>query len=267
MSPDCPTADACVDGAPPEAADAPWYASWFNRKEYELVYRNRDEREAEALIDLIVRAVRPAPGARVLDMACGRGRHALALARRGCRVTGIDLSPVAIATARRLAAEAGAAAAFRVGDMRAPVCEGCFDGAVNLFTAFGYFTDPAENLRALHVIAQAVQPGGWFVQDFLNAPYVAATLRPLDVRREAGFEVEQRRWIAEGRVNKRITLRREGREQTFTESVSLIARADFERMYGEVGLEIAQVYGDYGGSAWSEASPRLILCARRQGRS
>lgn len=194
-----------------------WYQEWFDRDEYELVYQHRDEREAEQVVDLIERLVRPAPGSEILDVGCGRGRHARVLARRGYRVTGIDVAERALQIAReRAEAEGLHHVRFLRHDMREPLCRECFDGVVNLFTAFGFFEDDADHLRALQAMATALRPGGWLVQDFLNADYVQRHLVPCDRFQLDGVEVVQERWIENGRVNKRIRLRRNGAEQVST---------------------------------------------------
>ena len=102
-----------------------WYEEWFDRAEYELVYQKRDDADARLLFDLIDRVTDLQAGARVLDMACGRGRHARLFARRGYKVTGIDLSPAAIETATRLAGEEGLSIRFETGDMRHAPCSKC----------------------------------------------------------------------------------------------------------------------------------------------
>ncbi|PSQ79608.1 MAG: class I SAM-dependent methyltransferase, partial [Bacteroidetes bacterium QH_6_63_17] len=76
-----------------------WYEDWFWSDAYTQVYDHRDEAEAEQLVDLIQREINPSPTAHILDVGCGRGRHARVLARRGYRVTGVDLSDAAIAEA------------------------------------------------------------------------------------------------------------------------------------------------------------------------
>lgn len=241
----------------------PWYAEWFDRDEYELVYQRRDEDEARQVIDLLERAVQPNDGDRILDVGCGRGRHARALARRGYAVTGLDLSERALDAARARAAEEGVDAAFVQGDMREPVCEACFDGVANLFTAFGYFHDDDDHARTVRAMAAALCPGGWLFQDFLNAPQVRATLVPRDRRATDQVEIVQRRWIADGRINKSITLRRDGNAQTFHESVRLLSRADFERYYAAAGLRLTATYGDYDGRPHTDDAPRLILVAEK----
>jgi SAM-dependent methyltransferase len=241
----------------------PWYESWFGSDAYELVYDHRDRAEADRLVDLIVEAAEPAPGARILDMACGRGRHAVALAGRGYDVTGVDLSEASLAEARRSARKAGVSVDFRAGDMREAVCDGCFDGVVNLFTAFGYFDDPAEDRAALGAMAAALRPGGWFVQDFLNAPHVAATLEPEDTRSTGDFTIHQRRWIDDGRVHKEIEITDGERQETHRESVRLYTREALTTLYETAGLAVTDAFGDYDGSPHSADSPRLILVAEK----
>src|SRR5690606_25256136 len=140
----------------------PWYEDWFDSDAYELVYEQHDLDEAERLADLIERVARPAPGADVLDVGTGRGRHARVLARRGYRVTGLDLSENAVATAQRRAAREGLSPAqvvFVQGDMRLPHFQERFEGVVNLFTSFGFFEDEADHGRAVRAMAAALKPG------------------------------------------------------------------------------------------------------------
>jgi len=240
----------------------PWYDGWFGSDAYNLVYDHRDENEAERLVDFVERAITPADEAQILDVGCGRGRHARAFARRGYQVAGIDLSESSIAEARTRAGAEGLDATFAQGDMRDPYCEHCMDGAVNLFTTFGYFEDDAENQRALQAVATALRPGGWLLQDFLNAPRVRATLTPESTRTAHGLTIHERRWVAEGRINKEITIEQNGTTDTFRESVRLFTLDDFRAMYDAVGLELVETYGTYDGDPYTKDSPRLLLHAR-----
>ncbi len=240
----------------------PWYEDWFDRDEYELVYEQRDEDEAEHVADLIDTLVDPEPEASVLDVGCGRGRHARALARRGYRMTGIDLSKRSIQQARERAAAEGLDIDFRVQDMRAPMGDADFDGVVNLFTAFGYFDDDADHQQALQRMADALHPGGWLIQDFLNTPHVIESLTPKDTETRDGVIIEQERWIDDGRINKKIILRRGDETQTFRESVRLLTLYDFKRLYESVGLDLITVVGDYDGAEYTPSSPRLIMHGR-----
>jgi SAM-dependent methyltransferase len=241
-----------------------WFEDWFSREEYELVYRRRGERDAIRLLDLMERAVDPAPGARVLDLACGRGRHAVHLARRGYEVTGIDLSQAIIEHARIRARRADLPIRFLQGDMRDPMPDEVFDGIVNLFTSFGYFEEEEDHGRVIGAVSQMLVSGGWFFQDFLNAPYVENHIVPYDESEEGEIYIMQRRWIDGGRVNKEIILQRSGDIHTFTESVRLLTLEDFVQRYRLAGLEIVDVFGSYDGDPLSDESPRLILHARKR---
>ena len=243
-----------------------WYEEWFWSDAYTRVYDHRDEEEAEQLVDLIEHEMSPAPNAHLLDIGCGRGRHTRTLARRGYRVTGIDLSEKAIEAARAEAADEGldATTSFHVGDMREPVCDGCADGVVNLFTSFGYFEEDAENERALAAMTTALRSGGWFLQDFLNAPVVADSLGASERETEDGITIHQDRWIEDGRVNKKITIHHDGQTDTFEESVRLFTLYDLKEMYARVGLDLVELFGDYdGGDYKPDESPRLLLHARK----
>ncbi|MEL6445846.1 MAG: class I SAM-dependent methyltransferase [Bacteroidota bacterium] len=255
-----------------------WYEAWFDSDAYEVVYQNRNLADARRLLDLIERVAAPAPDAALLDVACGRGRHARLLAQRGYDVTGLDLSENAIATARKRAKQEGLSerVRFMVGDMRLPHFQQRFDGVVNLFTSFGYFADEADHARAVSAMAQALKPGGFLVQDFLNASYVRQHLVPRDVRTLDSIDVTQERWIAEDapggpRVEKRITLccfefdEAEGiaaEDHVFTESVRLLTRDDIAALYDAAGLTLLDTYGTYDGDPHTPESPRLILHAR-----
>src|SRR5687768_1289478 len=110
-----------------------WFESWFDSPWYPILYSHRDHAEAEAFVENLLKTLAPAPGARFLDLACGRGRHARFIHRRGFDVTGLDLSTASIADAR-LFEEPGLR--FAVQDMRHPF-PGTYDYILNLFTSFG----------------------------------------------------------------------------------------------------------------------------------
>ncbi len=240
-----------------------WTPQWFGHKAYEWVYRHRDEREASRLADLIEQVARPEPGSHLLDVACGRGRHARVFARRGYRVTGVDINPDVLEEARRRSQREGLSITFLQADMRKLPFDATFDGVLNLFTSFGYFDTDEEHLQAIQSMSRALKPGGWLVQDFLNAPYVRRNLVPRDERTYGNVHILQERYISGIFLFKRITLQQEGKTYTFVERVRLLERKDFEAMYKQAGLVLQSCLGDYEGTPWSPDIPRLILYARR----
>lgn len=249
----------------PSLSNEKWFEEWFDRDEYKLVYQHRDGDEADRVVSLIESLAAPDPGSKILDVGCGRGRHAIRLAARGFEVTGLDLSMRSIEEAKTAAERAGKRVQFEVADMRNPFCNGCFDGVVNLFTAFGYFRHMIDHQRALTAMATAIRPGGWFVQDFLNADYVSEHLVPHDTRTTNGMRIDQRRWIENGRINKRIEIVdvKTRKESAFDESVQLFDVSSLERLHRHAGLEVERIVGDYDGGPLTPCSPRLIMLSRR----
>lgn len=108
---------------------------------------------------------------RVLDLACGQGRHALELARRSYQVTGLDRDEVAIAEARRRAREARQDIVYIVGNMlQLDDLPGAFDAVISMWQSFCYF-DEETNTALLRSIFQKLTPGGRFVVDLYNRDY------------------------------------------------------------------------------------------------
>lgn len=240
-----------------------WYRDWFQDENYLTVYRHRDETEARATVDLFEQLVRPPAAARVLDLACGTGRHAIELARRGYHVTGVDLSPTLLDIARRQAVSERVAIRFVRDDMRRLALGESFDAVVNLFTSFGYFETDDENAKVIESVARVLVRGGCFMLDFLNAAFVIANVKSLDRTTEGETEITQVRAINNGRIEKTITLASGGDVREYFESVRLFTRDELRSMFDANGLTTVAECGDYDGSPYGIDSPRCILFGRK----
>jgi SAM-dependent methyltransferase len=232
-----------------------WFEEWFG-EEYLHLYPHRDEADAERLVSLICRALPWQPGWRVLDVACGAGRHLAALSARGAIAFGVDLS---LALLRRVQDVTDRPVARA--DMRAlPVRPGTMDLTVNLFTSFGYFERDDEHAAALAGMLETVRPGGWFAIDFLNAARVRDGLVPEEQSRLGNRTVHITRKLVEGgRFVVKTILTPEGRE--FRERVRLLEPADLVRMISGAGARVAHQFGDYTGGP-IEGGNRTILLAQ-----
>ena len=233
-----------------------WFEQWFG-EEYHALYPHRDEQDARRAVALIRGVVRLEPGARILDLACGPGRHAAELARWGGQVVGFDLSRAMLRRAR----ERTRGALVR-GDMRAlPFRAGSFALAVNLFTSFGYFVDDEEHRRVVQQVVSALSPGGYFVLDYLNSEHVRRTLKVTEQAKGRDVLVTRRIDGANRFVIKEIELRDEGRR--FQERVRLYGPDELAALLTDAGLRIAARFGDYGGEPPGPTAPRVILVAAR----
>ncbi|MCX6139420.1 MAG: class I SAM-dependent methyltransferase [Candidatus Kapabacteria bacterium] len=220
---------------------AEWYNTWFESPWYMRLYRHRTEEEAREGVDLIQRLAGIEPGTKVLDLCCGYGRHALALAEHGYIVTGLDNSHYLIDRAQELYPHPNVD--YIVGDMRGPFPNGPFHVIANFFTSFGYFDTHEENARVLQAIRANLVDGGTFVMDFLN--------------------VNLLRNIDEPYVRKRITINNPcSHEQEFEERVWLYDRDALVEMCASSGLNVKCVYGSYEGKPFdAETSTRCIIIA------
>lgn len=238
-----------------------WFQSWFESPWYMRLYRHRTEEEAREAVDLVARHAHVERGTRVLDLCCGYGRHALALAEAGYVVTGLDGSAYLIERAQELYPHPNVT--YVRGDMRGPFPGAPYHAIANFFTSFGYFDTHEENLQVLKTVRASLVDGGVFVMDFFNAQRVRTTLEPETLSIIDGVTILQERWIDEPFVRKRITVNNPcSEEQTFEERVWLYDRDALFDMAVTAGLRVTSVLGTYAGDAFDPASsPRCILIA------
>jgi SAM-dependent methyltransferase len=242
-----------------------WYKHWFNHPLYLDIYRHRDRLEAREAVYLFLSTTGLAAGTSVLDLGCGHGRHAIEFARHGLHVTAADLSPLLLHQALETAADEGVDISLVRADMRHLPFTRQFDGIAQLFTAFGYFRTDEENYYVIGDAAQALKPGGWYFLDFLNAPFVEASLQQRTETTEGELLVVQERTIVSGRVNKRITVHRGDEvEARFAESVRLYTPGQLRAMLETAGFEVEHLFGDYRGLPLNSSSPRCILLGKKK---
>jgi SAM-dependent methyltransferase len=235
-----------------------WFEEWFG-EEYLRLYPHRDDAEAGRAVALISRTVPFQPGWRVLDVACGAGRHARAFGAAGARCVGLDLSE----TLLRLAQQVTTAPLVRA-DMRyLPIRPGSMDLTVNLFTSFGYFDQDAEHAAALGEMVSTVRPGGWFVIDFLNPAVVRRQLVPEETIELSGSVVKVSRSVSpDGRyVCKNIRV--SGGRQ-FRERVRLFEPEQMTAMLEAAGVTVRFRFGDYDAEPLSSNSARTILMGQAE---
>jgi SAM-dependent methyltransferase len=233
-----------------------WYASWFNTPYYHILYKDRDYEEAQAFMDNLTHYLNLPEDAKILDLACGKGRHSIYLNELGYEVTGADLSENSINDASKSANEK---LHFVVHDMRISF-EEKFDAIFNLFTSFGYFEDDADNLTTLKAIRDSLSEYGFAVIDFMNVDFVLENLIPEETKTVDGIDFHIKRYEKDNHIYKEISFTDKGENFHFTEKVQALRLADFEKMMEEAEIYLLDVFGDYKLRKFYKAqSERLIL--------
>lgn len=236
-----------------------WFETWFDTKYYHSLYKHRDENEAVYFIQRLLDELELASGSRVMDLACGKGRHSMTLFDAGLRVVGLDLSKNSILHLKEKETEG---LEFHQWDMRERFKESYFDCVFNLFTSFGYFDDTQENYRVIDAIQFGLKHGGRLVLDYLN-PRAITEEEGTTVKKEIdGFVFETRKFIKEDKIIKSIEVEDDEETLHFHESVQLLDLEDFKQMFESNGMKLEKVFGDYELRPFQpESSPRLILIA------
>ncbi|MEO7264159.1 MAG: class I SAM-dependent methyltransferase [Ferruginibacter sp.] len=240
-----------------------WFKNWFNSPYYHLLYFNRDETEAAAFIAKLIEYIKPTIEAKMLDVACGKGRHSMQLASLGYDTTGIDLSEESIEEALKVENDK---LHFYQHDMRLPFWINYFDYAFNFFTSFGYFNTQRENDNSIRTIAQALKPKGIFVMDYLNVHYAEDHTIHHSQKEIDGINFIITKWYDETHFYKKIEIEDEALTEplVYTEKVSKFSLGNFTEMFAYQGLQIKEVFGDYNFNNYNiKSSSRLIMIAEK----
>jgi SAM-dependent methyltransferase len=215
-------------------------------------------------VDFLEQALHLGPSARVLDVPCGNGRHAVELARRAHRVTGVDLSREFLDRARRSASEANLDVDWRFGDMRELPWSAEFDGAFCFGNSFGYL-DHTGAATFLHALSKALKPGGWLaIHTGVVAESILAT--PLIRRWHRSGDIvmlsEPRYAPEDSRLDIDYTFIQGGITETRPSSSYVFTVAELLRMLERTGFDSPQLSGGFSGEPFQLGSPGLVITAR-----
>jgi SAM-dependent methyltransferase len=241
-----------------------WFETWFDSPYYHILYKNRDEQEAQSFIDNLISFLKPQVGALMLDNACGKGRHAIYLHQKGFAVTGLDLSPQSIEAANTFASEN---LTFAVHDMRNLYKAEHFDCILNIFTSFGYFEDEADDRRVLQSVYDGLKPNGYFVFDYLNALPIYAALPTNGCQLSKtieGIHFDIQKNIVGRHIVKHIHFSDGGKEYQFTERVKLFKLQEILDLIPP-HLTLQASFGSYQLSPYeAQTSERMILVFKKK---
>ncbi len=233
-----------------------WYSSWFDTPFYHILYKDRDDKEAQSFMDALTYYLNISQNSTILDLACGKGRHSLYLNSIGYDVTGLDLSKQSISEAKQ---KENGRLCFDVHDMSKPYFRQ-FDTVFNLFTSFGYFDCDEDNLNTIKAIKANLKPNGIGVIDFMNIDVVKNSLKQDDIKTVNGIDFYLKRSVKNGYIVKDIAFNFKGQDFNFYERVKAFSLNDFKTMFEQAELTLLDVFGDYQLNTFNKQnSERLIM--------
>jgi ubiquinone/menaquinone biosynthesis C-methylase UbiE len=241
-----------------------WFKDWFNTPEYLNVYQHRNESDAEEHLKLILNNIDIHARAKILDMACGSGRHAIILARKNFDVTAIDLSGNLLSIAKDSALKENLKINFVQSDIRKFQTVEKFNLVLNLFTSFGYFETDEENFSILKKAYDLLEVRGYFVLDFFNSQFLKKNLVAFSEETLDEVEIHQYRKIKDNRITKKIVITKNGNLTQFEESVRMFTKDELVSGIQKIGFDIYKTFGDFLGNEFEQFnSPRLIMICKK----
>lgn len=237
-----------------------WFENWFNSKYYHILYKNRDHKEAVFFLDNIIKNININNG-RILDVACGKGRHAKYLNHLGFNVTGIDLSKNSIEFANK---DSNENLKYFVHDMRSVFKKNHFDLVTNLFTSFGYFENQEDEQITINAMSNNLKEGGLLLIDFMNVKKVISSLVTSESKEIDGIKFLIERKYDENHIIKKIIIKDQDSDLNFQEKVRALTLYDFDVMLKKANMKIVDLFGDYSLNEFNAIdSDRLIIISRK----
>ena len=230
-----------------------------------VLFARRQLSEAPAEVDRIISLLDLRPGAYILDLCCGVGRHALELARRGFMVTGTDRTLAYLERAEGQAKAEELEAEFVQEDMRKFCRPDTFSAVINLYTSFGYFEDPEEDRRVGRNVYKSLKPGGVFLMDMMGKEVLARIFQERVWREEDGILILEERKLSPGwdRIEARWIIYQDDRRRELRFSTRLYSAVELASLLQECGFTDIDLFGDLGGGPYDHNAKRLVAVARK----
>ena len=236
-----------------------WFTEWFNTPYYHILYKDRNDADAQLFMKNITEFLALPKTTHILDLPCGKGRHSVYLNSLGYKVTGGDLAENSISIAKKFENDT---LKFKVHDMRKPF-NNSYDAIFNLFTSFGYFEEDEEDVLILQNIKNGLNKDGYFVFDFLNVELVKRNLVAKETKVVEDITFHITREIKDGFIIKNINFFADNENRSYTERVKYIDERKLKSYFEKVGFSIEIIFGDYHLNSFnSKISNRLIVVAK-----
>lgn len=237
-----------------------WFETWFDTPYYHILYKDRDFAEAENFITLLINNLQICKSSKIIDLACGKGRHSVFLNKMGYDVLGLDLSKESILHNQKFE---NRTLQFKVHDMREEILGEISTekahAVFNLFTSFGYFDKTEDDQKVFQSISNILEKDGFFVLDFLNENYVKKTIVPEYVVTKGGLDFHINKRIEGSKIIKDIRFKDQRVNHHYFESVKLHTQEQIASYGEKFGFRKVKTFGNYQLSDFDlESSPRCI---------
>ena len=238
-----------------------WFKDWFNSKYYHILYKNRNEIEAKLFLDKLINYLPIQKNQKIIDVACGKGRHSIYLNSLGFNVHGIDLSKKSIDIAKKYENKS---LHFSIHDMRKGYKANYFDLSINLFTSFGYFSNNQDDQDAINAMSSNLKENGILIIDFMNVNNVINNLLHKEKKIIQNIEFNIKREIKKNYIIKKIHIKDKKKNEVFQEKVKMLTLDDFLFLIKNANLKTIDIFGDYKLNPFNtQKSERLILVCKK----
>lgn len=234
-----------------------WFRNWFDSPYYEILYKDRDENEARNFMNLLSSQFNIHKDHKILDLACGTGRHCIALSNTQAEITGIDLSERNIWLAKSLENER---IHFYQHDMRQVFRINYFDFVLNLFTSFGYFDKEMDNIKTARSISLNLKKSGLLILDYFNSSFCLEKLKSSEYHKIGEIEFEIKRSHQDQLIVKDILVKDQGSMFRFQERVKLYSLKELTDLFAQFNLQLMSHFGDYSLNKYDDNSSERLIC-------
>lgn len=240
----------------------------FYGEDYLKIYGDDLERRTQAEVEFIDSTLNLRPGAKVLDLLCGYGRHAILLGKLNYQVVGIETSPYLMDVGLKKIEEAklkDKITLLKINPLEINFTNE-FDAVINMYTSFGFYENDEQNFTLIQKSYNMLKPGGKFLLDLVNRERVMSLQPTKNWEEKEGFFVLEAYNFdhLRGRaITRRIILSNGLRKEGYI-SIRLYTLAELKNSLENVGFKVAKVYGDYDGSLYTSQSPRMIPLAIKE---
>lgn len=242
--------------------------SWYNQDSYwttfeSMLFHRKRMADTAAQVDHIIKLLQIEPDAKILDLACGIGRHSLEFARRGFPVTGVDRTKPYLDKAKKQAAAAGLSIEFINEDMRKFYREASFDVVINMFTSFGYFEQAEDDRQVVENVFRSLKSGGKFLVEMMGKELIARDFRERDWNEVNGVIILEDRKLLNNweKIESRWTILKDDQQIEYTFVLRLYSAVELSMLLKQCGFSEVNVYGSLEGIDYDHRAKRLVAVA------